>query len=406
MIEWERPENQNIVYSVFLVVVRILFFAMDLLITKNSYTANSNFNCNGIGPIDWIGCKLMWLTNLMVCEGIKVGKRIQIGQKWQEGSLANEVGIRMLRVVLVISLLWSIVPFCVGGCMRLFASLFKRDFIFLHPQGYEKKSIDSLTICTFNTALMPSVGSVVNGVPPPEDRVQKIVREILSKGDQIVCLQECFDATYSQKLVDGLANTYPYIIHHVGPSNFGFGSGLTLASKVPISAAQFVQFNDSAGDEIFANKGCLAVTLDVGSGRHVNLMTTHLQADVSSADASVIRKKQIEQMARVAKLYQKRHPALCFLVCGDFNIPPHSGQDWECLDRNVQLLSSTSSTLWEVDDLWRDDDPKNWERQESMQVDHIGVFCEISGKAFPLCSDADAMDGSSDHLAVRGKINF
>lgn len=228
----------------------------------------------------------------------------------------------------------------------------RRQFCQITPQSPNAASFDKLTICTFNTALL---SDLINGLkgsidyahyfPIPggiSDRVDRVAQAVLSTGADVVCLQEVFHDSGARKLSSELAEHYPYQVRQVAASSLKQSSGLMILSKAPIESVSFHLFEQHTGADSFANKGTLAVTLDLGRNKKLQVLTTHMNSDVkihggTAGGASQVRKQQLEQISRLVSSSQ---PAV---VLGDMN---HRDPNLEGLTRLAKPEGSNSADDW------------------------------------------------------------
>jgi hypothetical protein len=134
-----------------------------------------------------------------------------------------------------------------------------------------------LTLCTFNIALLPHFVCMFNGVRPSMSRAPEILRAILTRNDDIVCIQEAFHTEAIRYVINGLKAHYPYIIFNVGANWKKLGSGLMIVSKLPLSRPQYWAHPRACATDTFAVKGVLAVTVNTRRGP-IALFNTHLNA--------------------------------------------------------------------------------------------------------------------------------
>ncbi|MCI5052685.1 MAG: endonuclease/exonuclease/phosphatase family protein [Simkaniaceae bacterium] len=341
-----------------------------------------------------------------------MGRPLKLGLQGQHKSKAAEITIRALRVLLLVSLLWCVVPVAIGALFRACTYPKRRDFTFICPDKRENLDLTSLNIRTFNTALLPEFAVAFNGLRPGRKRVKMIADEILNKNDDVVCLQECFHTGHSDYLVKKLKKRFPYIITQVGPRRNGINSGLFLASRVPIVAADYRKFQNLFGECRYSNKGYLAVTLDLGKGKKVNLMTTHLQAKMDRSErypqASIdLRAEQVEELSKFAQSYQEKNHSLGFILTGDLNIHTPGYSDHQKLWQYANLFEHTrESTVWVKKDLWDLSRVDKWRRQFGRKLDYIAAFKGMDSNLHCIEQAVDPMAGSSDHLAFTRKIEL
>ncbi|XP_075599190.1 sphingomyelin phosphodiesterase 5-like [Balearica regulorum gibbericeps] len=163
------------------------------------------------------------------------------------------------------------------------------------------------------------------------DPVPAVLSEHFPADTDFVCLQEVFDAGATACLRRWLGGTYPHVLSEVGARGLRggrlkvLGSGLLLASRYPVLAAQYHAFPNGAREDALAAKGLLMAQVLLGSARGQRVVgyigCTHLQAP--AADAA-IRDAQLTLGLRWLQLFreaqEQRGDVVAFDVfCGDLN---------------------------------------------------------------------------------------
>jgi endonuclease/exonuclease/phosphatase family metal-dependent hydrolase len=181
---------------------------------------------------------------------------------------------------------------------------------------------NKLLIRTHNVGFLFDHMNALNDLRPVAKRAIELSNWIKSDELQpdVICFQEMFNDNGAEILCDGIKDTYPYIIHSVGPRFIGFSSGLCVASKFPIVNASFRRFANRVGAEKIANKGLLTITIKLGSGKHVNIYNTHLQSMLGKdlAEARLMQLKEI--ISRINNDASTMVQPFNMVFMGDFNI--------------------------------------------------------------------------------------
>jgi endonuclease/exonuclease/phosphatase family metal-dependent hydrolase len=135
----------------------------------------------------------------------------------------------------------------------------------------------------------------------------------------VVCLQEVFlgdaedffsDLTHPHKARDSNAATW-------APPTVG-GSGLAIASRHTLRSSRVRPFSrPQVGSERFARKGALHVEIELGAGRDVDVVTTHMQSGYHD-HAGTVRIRQLEQLR--ALVDERGAPERPFVLSGDLNV--------------------------------------------------------------------------------------
>uniref|UniRef100_A0A8C0H185 sphingomyelin phosphodiesterase n=1 Tax=Chelonoidis abingdonii TaxID=106734 RepID=A0A8C0H185_CHEAB len=147
-----------------------------------------------------------------------------------------------------------------------------------------------------------------------------------------VCLQEVFDQRAGTRLCQLLSPFYEHIVYDVGAYGLQgcctlkvFGSGLFLASRYPMLAAQYRCYPKCSGEDALSAKGLLSVQVQLGAAHGQRIVgylnCTHLHAPAADAQ---IRCDQLTQGLFWAQLFQDTHTQRGDIVafdvfCGDFN---------------------------------------------------------------------------------------
>jgi len=166
------------------------------------------------------------------------------------------------------------------------------------------------------------------GVPVPStaSRLLALARELVRRGDSVVCLQEVQAHSYRELLVRACAPAYPSQAHapHVHAPRGGL---LTLAQQ-PITAQSFTLYTarglwyTPALTDWVLYKGVLATRL-LYDGVPVVVLNTHLTANYSGDWRPNNRYARNEwlQLRQLAAVVREQPPDTLVLVVGDFNIP-------------------------------------------------------------------------------------
>ncbi|XP_061677172.1 sphingomyelin phosphodiesterase 5 [Syngnathoides biaculeatus] len=169
----------------------------------------------------------------------------------------------------------------------------------------------------------------------------------------ILCLEEVFDKRAARKLTRALSPLFAHILYDIGGyacqppcscSSFKFfNSGLFLASRFPIVAAQYHCFPNSRGEDALAAKGLLSAKVLIGKNQKQRKLTgyfncIHLHAPEGEGE---IRCEQLNMVTKWIGDFQtaNRQPdedAVFDVLCGDFNFDNCSPDD--TLEQNHGLF--------------------------------------------------------------------
>lgn len=182
----------------------------------------------------------------------------------------------------------------------------------------------TFTLLSWNICFVGGGYSITDGgVAPWEDRIDKIVAEIVQKNADVNCIYETYDtrsAIYlAQKLKEhGYAHTY----YDIGAKTIGVSSGILIASKYEVKSPEFILFPQDTlvGRTKNAAKGVFAFDLASDGKSFARVFATHLQ---HSEEPEFPTEEEIEGRVRqmeiiMAQVNQVRD--LCVVVTGDLNL--------------------------------------------------------------------------------------
>lgn len=153
-----------------------------------------------------------------------------------------------------------------------------------------------------------------------KSRFEGLLKYLESSDADIVCLQEAFDVSHRERIIEKFKNKYNY----VGDGAFrkilfikifDKTGGLMMLSKFPVKFKRFVPysrlFNSGIG-EMFARKGFLEVILETPNG-DLRVINTHLHEETPFFDRSI-------RLSQLRKIFSKIEGIdLPTLLMGDFN---------------------------------------------------------------------------------------
>ncbi|MEI8087700.1 MAG: endonuclease/exonuclease/phosphatase family protein, partial [Paludibacter sp.] len=206
-----------------------------------------------------------------------------------------------------------------------------------------KTDNNQLKVLSWNIYMLPYISLFNhNG-----DRAKAIVAKLHDSDYQIIVFQEAFSSKCRNILANGLIKEFPYQYGPINNNNTPFrtNSGLWIVSKIPLSELASIQFSRSEGYDAVARKGAVLFQGNF-QGAPFQLLTTHLQADNSSA----VRGKQCAEIKEhlLNPFYRKDTPQL---ICGDFNIDmddtPNYQQMLQTLDAQNGELSGTVKVTYD-----------------------------------------------------------
>jgi endonuclease/exonuclease/phosphatase family metal-dependent hydrolase len=182
-----------------------------------------------------------------------------------------------------------------------------------------------LKVLLFNVWQLP--GFLTDGASA--QRARAAARLIKSSGADVVCLNEAFFR--ADETLSGIKHTHPYRAHLQGRAGWftPLGSGLHVASRLPIATQGGVFFRARSGADRLASKGVLHCVLDLDDGKVslLDLFVTHMQAGCSPAEQAARRAQAAEAGAFVRQARTLGRPAL---LAGDLNMSPCTSASPHC----------------------------------------------------------------------------
>ncbi|MEU0083254.1 sphingomyelin phosphodiesterase [Streptomyces sp. NPDC006274] len=178
----------------------------------------------------------------------------------------------------------------------------------------------------FSKSLYPNWGQ--------DHRAAAIPAAPFFQGHDVVVLQEAFDNSSSDALIQAAADRYPHSTPVLGRSRSGWDAtggsysattpedgGVAVLSTWPIVRKEQYVYKDACGADWWSNKGFVYAVLDV-NGVRVHVVGTHAQSTDPGCDvgeAARMRSRQFRAMD--AFLDAKNIPASeQVVVAGDFNV--------------------------------------------------------------------------------------
>jgi exonuclease III len=314
---------------------------------------SEEFHCPALRFLNWGREEMLNLATDFVKDCMLLGTSMPSHRKCMvadDGSIYFELEtLKLIRdialkalLALKILLLLPVVITCATLSLSIFSIIDlnrKTCAIINHNKNYTlpEKPPEKLSICSFNTALLPDFASINNSFSMSYDehapeRVDKIAKEIIRRDDDIVCLQEVFQFRTARKLCQLLKDKYPFCVINVAQNTFKLGSGLAVFSKYPLENVKFHSFSKVVGTDYWANKGVVGVTAKLTEKHRINLFNTHLNSNIALENFELVpkpeqysyyRRRQLNEMHSFMKLYEKEgNPKSLHarIVCGDLNI--------------------------------------------------------------------------------------
>ncbi len=243
-----------------------------------------------------------------------------------KGNNTRDFFVRVGAVFAMIALIPFAIPSLIIGFSLRAIDHLTRPFLSYQKSGPSNvESRPDLTkekplhIRTHNVGFVPTFMAIANDLRDTNQRAHELVNEIEKDkaAPDVICFQEVFHEDATRTLVNGLRQTYPYIIHSVAPCLSGFNSGAMIASKYPIHRFDFERFQHMQGPERLSPRGIVRFRLKT-SEKPVLIYSVHTQALLGEDRA----KARLEQLKRVTELMDHDHqkePETHQVLVGDFN---------------------------------------------------------------------------------------
>ena len=257
-------------------------------------------------------------------------------------------------------------------------------------QGQGRMAGDQIKVATYNLGLMPPYIANINRLRPSSERVVEVL-DNLPECD-LICFQEAFDRHASIRLVEGLKERFGTVVYDVGETELGFGSGLVIATHFTVKDIEYERFTVSGGEDVFANKGVLGLTLNLENERVAHFFGTHLQAK----EGERFDRIRSTQLACISAMASKREGLA--ILAGDLNM---TGQ--------VDVVGFTDlnpdqGTWYQQNATWNTD---QWDREVSTtNYDHVLVRGGRGEIEVLDLTPEGSRSGSSDHLPLMATITL
>jgi endonuclease/exonuclease/phosphatase family metal-dependent hydrolase len=272
---------------------------------------------------------------------------------------------------------------------------------------------------------MPEFIAVRNGLRPTRERIHEAAEELLNTDDDVLCIQELFQGEAADELASRLKVKYPYIVYNAGQSSFGLNSGLMIASRYPITHAEYHCHQDRGGADLFAHKGTLAVTVKPHPDQALYIFNSHLNGGAEASPEFPLsgrsyRQSQLNQISRHVDAYiaeqSPKGVVPTVFLCGDYNIGPlrpagegsEPDPEWPAVKEVMEPFIADDESSRTSYDMgadprvgWDTSSVDSWPK-EAQNVDLIGIprSLQANQNVQLLSCRVEAMGGCSDHLAV------
>ena len=193
------------------------------------------------------------------------------------------------------------------------------------PHAKELPCQRAFTMSSWNVCCMVAGFAIGENLPPWKYRIDGIVRNILLKDSDVVCLYETFDTKAAFLISERLKEAgYHFGYFNIGSRALGVSSGLMVASKYKIVDPEFTPFPKDTllGVSKFSSKGFFTFSLASEGKAFARIITTHLQhsetAQHPTPEERTARRLEMELITQKAE--QESPQPLATVVTGDLNL--------------------------------------------------------------------------------------
>ncbi|HXH74858.1 MAG TPA: sphingomyelin phosphodiesterase [Bacteriovoracaceae bacterium] len=173
-------------------------------------------------------------------------------------------------------------------------------------------------------------------------RTSLIIKELLKTDHDVVVLQEAFSPVFRMRAYSKLKHKYPYrqLLKRGAGVKF-LNSGIFILSRYPYKLLSTYNYLRCSGIDCFAAKGALLFEVQHPSGKRLQIVTSHLQAETTIA-AQTARAHQFQNIKDM--LDKHREVGVPQIMAGDVNVEGRDGNGAEYLNL-LNTLQMTSGPL-------------------------------------------------------------
>ncbi len=193
------------------------------------------------------------------------------------------------------------------------------------PHAKELPCQRAFTMSSWNVCCMVAGFAIGENLPPWKYRIDGIVRNILLKDSDVVCLYETFDTKAAFLISERLKEAgYHFGYFNIGSRALGVSSGLMVASKYKIVDPEFTPFPKDTllGVSKFSSKGFFTFSLASRKAPFARIITTHLQHSETAQHPTLEEcgARRLEMDLIRAKALDAQSEHLATVVTGDLNL--------------------------------------------------------------------------------------
>lgn len=152
------------------------------------------------------------------------------------------------------------------------------------------------------------------GVVHWRSRLDEIVDKLRWEDPDVLILQEIYDTSLYEAIIEKLQNDYAHFFIHLGPNVLGMGSGLMVLSKYPVHQFAYESFENN---DWTLNRGFSTLELKANpndTAPCARIIGTHLVHPIES------QAERYAQVAQIVNSLAKRTLPLPTVFAGDLNM--------------------------------------------------------------------------------------
>ncbi len=254
-------------------------------------------------------------------------------------SKAKEVGIRALIVLGGVLSFWFagtylfLAAVILGAGSKVFRGIGfyfqKNGFTHIRGSAEETTLVNSkATVMTWNIrgyggGLHYDHGGVIHW----RSRLDRIVDHIQREDPDVLVLQEVYDTSLIEALIDRLGSRYANFYTHLGPSTWGKESGCMVITKCAVHNFTETPFNNNDAE---FNRGF--ATLEIQASPQDNTPCARIIGTQLTPDKAA-KQKRVEQIAQIVDQLAQEKLALPTLFVGSLHLDRNSEEDRDILAR-------------------------------------------------------------------------
>ena len=232
-----------------------------------------------------------------------------------------------LIIAMVFSSIIAIPATLIGIVVRALAITFENHSFsqaigkpMIKPWSNNLFTLLSWNVCGINAGYSITDG----GVTPWRDRIDSIITKIKTLNPDVLVLQEVFDSSMAEQLMQNLRHDYAHFYFNIGVRPFGLPAGFFVASKFAVSNPEFHSFPPGCviGRTKFMNKGFFVFQIMDQENPRSTIVVTHPQQSEECAFPTLpeqqAREKSMDTI--VEYINSKNYQQHDVILVGDLNL--------------------------------------------------------------------------------------